>query len=146
MASRLDAQFVRNYPNGLCQRTDDDGWEMDNAERNVENDFRFTSDMLNAILKKENWRACISLFSLHSFLLWSPFNTFIQSVFTWTMQGQIVSHMYFNPTLTAALIYAHEALSPSSPLSSTSLNKEAKLGEDTHSNSKVTMVESFLHY
>lgn len=53
------------------------------------------------------------------------------------------SHVFYSYT---ALIYAREALSPSSPLSSTSLNKEAKLGEDMHSNSKVTMDESFLHY
>jgi len=57
-----------------------------------------------------------------------------------------MSHMYFIPILTTALIYTHEALSLSSLLSCTSLNKEAKLGEDIHSNSKVTMDESFLHY
>lgn len=48
------------------------------------------------------------------------------------MQGQNVSHMRFILTLNATLIYAREALSPSSPLSSTSLNKQAKLGEDMH--------------
>jgi len=54
--------------------------------------------------------------------------------------------MCFIPILTTALIYTREALSLSSLLSCTSLNKEAKLGEDIHSNSKVTTDESFLHY
>lgn len=128
----------------VSKRTDDDGWEMDSAYRNVKNDLNFTSHMLNASSLR-----CMSV-GAHAFLysVCILFCCDIHLIHTLNALSpeEHMSCMYLIPTLTTALIYAREALSLSSPLSCTSLNKEAKLGEDIHSNSKVTMDESFLHY